>query len=77
MKPLTGPRTGLSFGIWRLYFNFNFARSWTWARDKTDLDGKTKRTTELLAFCIVQECGLIAFTLIVGPIMVIVGFLEG
>jgi len=64
---------GIGFCLWNFYIHFNFAKTLTWASDKKDDDGETMRRTELLAFCIIEKKGLKAFSIVIGPIKIMVG----
>ena len=71
-KPLTKPRAGIHFWVWRLMFHFNWAKDWTWAQDVEGI-----RRTELFSFCLVQKNGetgcLNAISLTVLPLKIMVG----
>ncbi len=71
---LTKPRASWSFWIWKVLVDINFARTWTWC-DQTEW-GK-ERVTRLVSLHIVQREieGKVqsAFTLILGPLKVMVG----
>lgn len=74
MTPLTKPMPGIGFVVWVFYFHFNFAKTFFWAHDITSDDAIIRRT-EIVAFCVIDKQGQKAFSLVVGPIKVMIGVL--
>ena len=77
MEPLDKPRKGKILHVGRLIMHFNWAKSWLWAKDSSDVgDDSPTRRTELFSIFIMERNGQQALSFVFGPLKIIGGYIS-